>query len=55
MSEPSVEGTRLSPQQRRLAISQLTRPEQVELRAQRELGMQPPLLAQTAFYEELVQ
>ncbi|MEM7582133.1 MAG: hypothetical protein AAF560_02025 [Acidobacteriota bacterium] len=47
---------RLREQERRqrLEVSYLAHPERIHQRAQRDLGMRPPTLAQTVFYEELV-
>ena len=38
----------------RLEVSYLAHPERVYQRAQRDLGMRPPTMTQTLFYEELV-
>ena len=38
---------------RRLEATRLKSPERIEARAARELGMQPPTLNQTVFYQEL--
>lgn len=37
-----------------LEVAQLTQPQKIEKRAEDELGMHPPTLQQTLFYEELV-
>ncbi len=37
-----------------LEVAQLTQPQRIEKRAEDELGMHPPRLEQTLFYEELV-
>lgn len=43
-------------EERRLELeeAQLTQPQKIEKRAEDELGMHPPKLDQTLFYEELV-
>ncbi len=53
--EKTLHELREEERRRRLEASYLAQPQRLDQRAQLELGMRSPTLAQTLFYEELVQ
>lgn len=51
--EQQLHQLREEERRRRLEASYLAQPQRLDQRARRELGMRPPTLEQTVFYEEL--